>query len=159
MGYLNCVKNLMCNKEEKAVMIDINGIMKLLPHRYPFLMIDRVIKIKPPEMIEAYKNVSINEPYFEGHFPDNPTLPGVLIIEAMAQACGVLLLNSVLGAPSRQPMVTSIKIRFFHPVVPGDQLRVVIVAIKMATVGGIFRAEAYVNDKQIAKGEMTFACR
>ena len=106
---------------------DINRIKDLLPHRYPFLLIDRVLECKAGESVVAIKNVSINEPFFEGHFPNLPIMPGVLILESMAQACGVLtsvtldVENAMNGA---YYFVGVDKARFKRPVVPGDQMRI-----------------------------------
>jgi beta-hydroxyacyl-ACP dehydratase FabZ len=133
---------------------DIRDIMKYLPHRYPFLLIDRVLEVVPDEKIVALKNVSMNEPFFQGHFPGVPVMPGVLIVEAMAQASGVLFTS---GAPEEQHGAIMYfmgidKAKFRKPVVPGDQiifevkvLRKRARAIKLAataTVDGAVVAEA-----------------
>ena len=103
--------------------LNINEIMKLLPHRYPFILVDRVVSIVPKEKIVALKNVTINEPFFQGHFPAKPIMPGVLILEALAQACGILMLKSVSHDNGNILYFTGIdKVRFRKPVVPGDQL-------------------------------------
>ncbi len=107
-------------------MIDAREIREWLPHRYPFLLVDRVTEINLGESIVAYKNVSINEPFFEGHFPGNPVMPGVLITEAMAQAAGILGFKTMDKKPvdgSIYLFVGADKLRFKRPVVPGDQLR------------------------------------
>ncbi|GGK66264.1 3-hydroxyacyl-ACP dehydratase FabZ [Amphritea balenae] len=107
-------------------MMDVNEIRKYLPHRYPFLLVDRVVELVPGESIVAYKNVTINEPYFNGHFPDHPVMPGVLIQEAMAQAAGILGFKTMDKTPqdgSIYYFVGSDKLRFKRPVVPGDQLQ------------------------------------
>lgn len=107
-------------------MMDVNEIRKYLPHRYPFLLVDRVVELVPGESIVAYKNVTVNEPFFNGHFPDHPVMPGVLIVEAMAQAAGVLGFKTMDKTPqdgSIYYFVGSDKLRFKRPVVPGDQLR------------------------------------
>jgi len=133
--------------------MDINQIMALLPHRYPFLLIDRVLEIERKTRIVAYKNVTINEPFFQGHFPDFPIMPGVLMIEAIAQAGGCLLLTEFPDRAERLMLFTGIEnARFRRPVVPGDQLRfeVTVVqwrsrAVKMlgiATVDGKVACEA-----------------
>lgn len=102
---------------------DIKEIMELLPHRYPFILIDRIVEIIPGEKIVALKNVTINENFFQGHFPGKPIMPGVLIIEALAQASGVLLLKSVPHEENEILYFTGMdKVRFRKPVVPGDQL-------------------------------------
>jgi 3-hydroxyacyl-[acyl-carrier-protein] dehydratase len=105
--------------------MDIHEIMALLPHRYPFLLIDRVVEMEPRKRIVAIKNVTINEPHFQGHFPDYPIMPGVLMVEAIAQAGGALLLAEIPDRESKLMVFTSIEnARFRRPVTPGDQLRI-----------------------------------
>lgn len=140
-------------------MIDINEIEKLVPQKYPFLMLDKVVELKEGECIKAYKNISINEEYFKGHFPGMPIFPGALIAEAMAQAACILIKKSILDLKASAFYVTKAKIRFFKPVVPGDRLYVNVKSIKMASVGGIFDVEAIVDNDVVVKGEMTFACK
>lgn len=133
--------------------MNIGQIMALLPHRYPFLLIDRVLEIERKQRIIAYKNVTVNEPFFQGHFPDFPIMPGVLIIEAIAQAGGCLLLTEFPDRAERLMVFTGIEnARFRRPVVPGDQLRIEVTvvqwrsrAVKMlgiATVDGKVACEA-----------------
>jgi 3-hydroxyacyl-[acyl-carrier-protein] dehydratase len=135
---------------------DIRKIMELLPHRYPFVLVDRIIEVVPDERIVGLKNVTINEPFFQGHFPGTPVMPGVLIIEAMAQAGGVLVYSS-RSAGKRKELVYFMgidKARFRRPVVPGDQLVLEVVWTKRrgnvskmsgkATVDGTLVAEAEV---------------
>ena len=108
------------------MIMDVNEIRKYLPHRYPFLLVDRVVELVPGESIVAYKNVTVNEPFFNGHFPDHPVMPGVLIVEAMAQAAGILGFKTMDKTPqdgSIYYFVGSDKLRFKRPVVPGDQLK------------------------------------
>jgi len=107
-------------------MMDVNEIRQYLPHRYPFLLVDRVTELNLNESIVAYKNVTVNEPFFNGHFPDNPVMPGVLIIEAMAQAAGILGFKTMDKKPedgSIYYFVGSDKARFKRPVIPGDRLQ------------------------------------
>src|SRR5215467_14391271 len=105
--------------------LDINDIQRILPHRYPFLLIDRVIEMTPKERIVAIKNVTINEPFFQGHFPNMPIMPGVLIVEAIAQTGGALLLTEVANRDEMLMVFTGIeRAKFRRPVVPGDQLRI-----------------------------------
>src|SRR6266849_6101625 len=105
--------------------LDIHDILKILPHRYPLLLIDRVLELKRKERIVAIKNVTINEPFFAGHFPNLPIMPGVLIVEAIAQAGGALLLTEVEDRADKLMVFTGIeRARFRRPVVPGDQLRI-----------------------------------
>ena len=106
-------------------MMDIDEIRVYLPHRYPFLLVDRVVEFVPHESIVAYKNLSINEPYFDGHFPEKPIFPGVLLVEAMAQAAGILGFKSVGKTPadgSMYMLVGADNVRFKRPCVPGDQV-------------------------------------
>ncbi|BBB28539.1 3-hydroxyacyl-ACP dehydratase FabZ [Neptunomonas japonica] len=106
--------------------MDVNEIREYLPHRYPFLLVDRVLEITPGESIVALKNVTVNEPFFNGHFPEHPVMPGVLIVEAMAQAAGILGFKTMDKKPqdgSIYYFVGSDKLRFKRPVVPGDQLK------------------------------------
>ena len=138
--------------------LDINQIMQILPHRYPFLLIDRVIDLRPRERIVAIKNVTVNEPFFVGHFPGTPVMPGVLIVEAIAQAGGALLLTEVEDRDSKLMLFTGIeRARFRRPVVPGDQLRIEI-EVK-AWRGDAVRMEgrAFVEEKRAA--EATVTCR
>ena len=140
--------------------LDIIDIFKILPHRFPFLLIDRVVEIERKQRIVALKNVTINEPFFAGHFPQLPIMPGVLIVEAIAQAGGALLLTEVEDRGSKLIMFTGVeRARFRRPVVPGDQLRIEVtlkgwraranmIAARMegiVTVGGRRVAEAVVS--------------
>jgi UDP-3-O-[3-hydroxymyristoyl] N-acetylglucosamine deacetylase/3-hydroxyacyl-[acyl-carrier-protein] dehydratase len=110
--------------KKSEAFLDINGIMKVMPHRYPFLLIDRILDLEPEKKVVAIKNVTINEPFFEGHFPGHPIMPGVLLLEAMAQAGGVLLLNAVENPEAKVVYFMSIDgVKFRKPVTPGDQLR------------------------------------
>ncbi|MCO4759306.1 MAG: 3-hydroxyacyl-ACP dehydratase FabZ [Oceanospirillaceae bacterium] len=107
-------------------MMDVNEIREYLPHRYPFLLVDRVLELEKGDSIVAIKNVTVNEPFFNGHFPDHPVMPGVLIVEAMAQAAGILGFKTMDKKPqdgSIYYFVGSDKLRFKRPVVPGDQLK------------------------------------
>ena len=135
--------------------MDIVEIMSILPHRYPLLLIDRILEIEPRTRIVALKNVSINEPQFAGHFPDYPIMPGVMMVEAIAQAGGALLLNEIPDRDDKLMVFTGIdSARFRKPVVPGDQLRIEVTvlnwrstAVKMkgvATVDGKLACEAIV---------------
>src|SRR5215467_1355377 len=113
------------SSESKAGPLDILQIQAILPHRYPFLLIDRVLEIIRKKRIVALKNVTFNEPFFAGHFPGNPIMPGVLTVEAMAQAGATLLLTEIPERDSKLVVFTGIeKARFRRPVVPGDQLRI-----------------------------------
>ena len=112
--------------------LDIRGILDRIPHRYPFLLVDRVIEMEPEKRIVAIKNVTINEPFFPGHFPGAPVMPGVLIVEAMAQAGAVLLLDGLPDRASKLVYFTGIDdARFRRAVVPGDQLRLTLEVVKL----------------------------
>lgn len=137
-------------------MMDIKEIMQILPHRYPFLLVDRIESLKEGEEIVGIKNVSINEPFFVGHFPGNPIMPGVLIIEAMAQVGGVLAFHSSPKewAGSLVYFMGIDKVRFRKPVVPGDQLRLKLTTIRQKQKVFKMRGEAYVNDTLVAEAEL-----
>ncbi len=138
------------------MMMDINEIMSIIPHRPPFLLIDRVIDIEVGKNITAIKNVSMNEPFFVGHFPQEPVMPGVLIVEAMAQAGAVTLLSleQFKGKTAYFGAINNAKFR--GKVVPGDTLRIEVEITKVRKVAGIGMGIAYVGDKKVAEGELTF---
>jgi 3-hydroxyacyl-[acyl-carrier-protein] dehydratase len=138
--------------------LDINDILKILPHRFPFLLIDRVTELTRRQRIVAIKNVSINEPFFAGHFPNLPIMPGVLIVEAMAQAGGVLLLTEYEDRNEKLVLFTGIeRARFRRPVVPGDQLRIEVQVKVWRGTAGRMEGKAYVGDKLVA--EANVSCR
>jgi 3-hydroxyacyl-[acyl-carrier-protein] dehydratase len=136
--------------------LDINDILRILPHRFPFLMIDRVIDITRRERIVAIKNVTMNEPFFAGHFPNLPIMPGVLIVEAIAQAGGALLLTEVEDRADKLMVFTGIeRARFRRPVVPGDQLRIE-VEVKAWRVSAVrMEGKVFVGDKCVAEATVT----
>jgi len=137
-------------------MLNITDILKILPHRYPFLLVDRVLEIEPGKRAVGLKNVTINEPFFQGHFPGQPIMPGVLILEAMAQVGGVLLL-SMTGNEGKLAYFGGMdKVRFRNPVHPGDTLIMEVEILKTKGNAGKVRAAARVNDKLVAEGEFLF---
>lgn len=140
-------------------MLNVEDIKSLIPQRYPFLMLDRVTEIKEGEFIKAYKNISINEECFQGHFPNTPVFPGAFIAEAMAQAACILIKKSFSDLKATLFYITSARLKFFKVVMPGDQLRINVRAVKMVHAGGVFETEATVEKDVVAKGEMTFACK
>ena len=144
----------------EPLQLDMQAILERLPHRYPFLLIDRVLECHPGHSIRALKNVTYNEPYFPGHFPGRPVMPGVIIIEAMAQAAGILCFitaNVIPDAKTRFFFVGIDKARFRRPVVPGDQL--VLTAQLQRTLKGIWRysTAASVGEHEVAHAEMMVA--
>jgi 3-hydroxyacyl-[acyl-carrier-protein] dehydratase len=142
-----------------AISIDINQILKLLPHRYPFLLVDRVLEITPRVSITALKNVTINEPFFQGHFPDFPVMPGVLIIEALAQTAALLTFSEAKAENAIYYFAGIDGARFKKPVLPGDQL--IMTAILEREKAGIykFQVKATVNDELAAEANITCAVR
>jgi 3-hydroxyacyl-[acyl-carrier-protein] dehydratase len=138
--------------------LDINEIQRLLPHRFPFLLIDRIVDLDRRKRIVAIKNVTINEPFFAGHFPGLPVMPGVLIVEAMAQAGGVLLFTEVEDRENKLVLFTGIdRAKFRRPVVPGDQLRIEVDVRVWRGNAGRMEGTAYVGDKRAA--EALVSCR
>lgn len=138
--------------------LDINAICRILPHRFPFLLIDRVLDIQRQKSITALKNVTINEPFFAGHFPNLPIMPGVLIVEAMAQAGGVLLLTEFADRDEKLVLFTGIeRAKFRRPVVPGDQLRIEVQVKVWRGTAGRMEGKAYVDGKLVA--EANVSCR
>lgn len=140
--------------------MDINEIQAIIPHRYPFLLIDRIVEIEPLKRIVAIKNVTVNEPFFQGHFPGAPVMPGVLIIEAMAQAGAVLLFREVSDADREGKLLyfTSIEeARFRKPVVPGDQIRLEVTVLKYKMGYCKLRAEAYVDGVLVTEANIASA--
>jgi beta-hydroxyacyl-ACP dehydratase FabZ len=144
--------------------LEINEIRQILPHRYPMLLVDRIVELEP-ERIVGIKNVTANEPFFAGHFPDFPVMPGVLILEAMAQTAGVLVLKSIPDRESKLVLLVSVEYaKFRRPVVPGDQLRLEMTLLKRkstvakmagrATVDGVLVAEAEMMCKLADKSEV-----
>jgi len=148
------------------MILDVNGIQKILPHRYPFLMVDAIVEMERLKRIVGIKNVTINEAYFQGHFPGKPIMPGVLIIEALAQTGGVLLLQEIAERESKLLYFVAIDdVRFRRPVVPGDQLRLEVNVVSFrargtfcklagkATVEGDLAAEGTVMCKMVDRNQ------
>ena len=150
--------------QQVSLPIDITGIRELLPHRYPFLLVDRVLDIEPHKRLRAIKNVTINEPFFQGHFPGHPVMPGVLVIEAMAQAAGLLtqLSEPPRGADAEQPLYYLVKVdkaRFSRIVVPGDQLCLEVEQKRMLRKMGLYLCRAVVDGEEVASAEILCAER
>ena len=131
-------------------------IQRIIPHRYPFLLLDRIVEVQRRERIVAIKNVTINEPFFQGHFPGHPIMPGVLVVEAMAQAGALLLLAEIEDRDNKLMVFTGIeRARFRKPVVPGDQLRIEVKVTAFRRTAGRMRGEAYVGDKLACEAALT----
>jgi 3-hydroxyacyl-[acyl-carrier-protein] dehydratase len=129
--------------------------MEILPHRYPFLLIDRVVELVRMQRIVALKNVTVNEPFFQGHFPSYPIMPGVLMVEAMAQAGGALLLTEVPDRADKLMVFTGIdQAKFRAPVVPGDQVRLVVEVLKWSRRGATMRGNAFVDGRLVCEAEI-----
>lgn len=135
---------------------DIEWILSVLPHRYPILLVDRVLEMEPKKRIIALKNVTINEPYFAGHFPGRPVVPGVLLIEGMAQAGGLLLFNEVPDRESKLLYFAAIdEARFRRPVVPGDQVRYEIEVMKLRSAYCKLKGKALVDGEVAAEAVLS----
>lgn len=141
-------------------MTDIKEIMKTLPHRYPFLLVDRIIELEVGVRVVGIKNVTINEPFFQGHFPGEPVMPGVLIIEAMGQTAGVLAYRS-MNVPENQGvyLMSLNRVKFREPVVPGDQLRLEMEVLKQRGPIWVFKGRAYVEKRLVAEAEIMATVR
>ena len=138
--------------------MDINEIQTIIPHRYPMLLIDRVLEIEPLKRLVAIKNITMNEQVFQGHFPGAPVFPGVMIIEAMAQAGAVLLFREIPDRASKLLYFTGIdEARFRRPVVPGDQLRIEVTVLKYKLGYAKLRAEAFVDGQLVAEANISSA--
>jgi 3-hydroxyacyl-[acyl-carrier-protein] dehydratase len=138
--------------------IDIQGILELLPHRYPFLLIDRIVEFEPTKRLVAIKNVTMNEPFFQGHFPNYPIMPGVLVIEAMAQAGAVIMLAALPDRKNKLAVFTSVeRAKFRRPVTPGDQLRIEVEVLSFRTRAGRISGKAYVDGKLACEATLTCA--
>ena len=137
-------------------LLDITQIQAILPHRYPFLLIDRIVEYEPNKRVVGIKNVTLNEPFFAGHFPGAPVMPGVLIVEAMAQTAGVVMLASLPERESKLVFFTGIDgAKFRRPVVPGDQLRLELTVLKLRPRYIKLRGEAYVDGQLVAEAEIS----
>jgi UDP-3-O-[3-hydroxymyristoyl] N-acetylglucosamine deacetylase/3-hydroxyacyl-[acyl-carrier-protein] dehydratase len=140
----------------EGTVMDIQEIRRILPHRFPFLLVDRIVEVKGKEKIVGIKNVTANEPFFSGHFPERPVMPGVLIVEALAQTAGVLMLNTPENLGKLAFFMAIENAKFRKPVIPGDQLRLEVEIIRWKTKTGKVRGVAYVDGKVAAEAELTF---
>jgi 3-hydroxyacyl-[acyl-carrier-protein] dehydratase len=140
--------------------LDFEEIKRLIPQRFPFIMIDKILEVDPGKEALAVKNVSGNDIFFLGHFPEVAIMPGVAIIEAMAQTAIILFAAGSGGEPTEKKSIYflgSVKARFYHPVVPGDQLKIKAVNIKSLPTGAYVSAEAFVSEKKVAEAELVFS--
>lgn len=135
-------------------MIDINEIMRLLPHTYPFLLVDKIIELEPSKRIVGIKNVTFNEPFFTGHFPGKPIMPGVLILEAMAQTGGVLAFKSFPGMEGSVFLTGIDEARLRRPVIPGDQLKMIMEVVRHRREIWVFNGTALVDDDIAAEARI-----
>ena len=143
---------------EAKVIYSITDIMKILPHRYPFLLVDRIVEMEGDKRIVGLKNVTINEQFFQGHFPGAPVMPGVLVIEAMAQVAGVLIYRDMPEKHTKLIYFTGIEnAKFRRPVVPGDQLRIEMELLNRRTNFGKMTGRATVEGKLVAEAVVVFA--
>jgi len=142
--------------------MDIHEILEHLPHRYPFLLVDRVLEVVPGKSIHAYKNITMNEPYFVGHFPHHPVMPGVLIMEALAQAAGILSFKTMDSKPDADSVFYFVGIdecRFKKPVMPGDQLHLHVEIARQMRGIWKYKAEARVDGQVVAEATLMCAKR
>jgi len=140
--------------------LDVREIQKIIPHRFPFLMIDKVVSLTPNEKLVALKNVSINEHFFVGHFPDEKVMPGVLIVEAMAQAgCIYFYYSKGLQGKDLIYYLAKVTSKFHNPVFPGDQLRIEVTTIKLLKQTGFLKTQAFVKDKLVADAQIGFGVK
>jgi len=138
--------------------LKVEEILRFLPHRYPFLLVDRVIALEPGKSIVAIKNVTANESFFEGHFPEVKIMPGVLIVEAVAQAGGILLYHSLPDAAKKLVVLSKLKnIKFRKIVVPGDQMRLEVEIVKARARFAVIRGRAIVDKEIVVEGEISAA--
>jgi UDP-3-O-[3-hydroxymyristoyl] N-acetylglucosamine deacetylase/3-hydroxyacyl-[acyl-carrier-protein] dehydratase len=141
-------------KKTNDIVFNINAIQKILPHRYPFLLVDKIIEFETGESIVGIKNVTINEPFFQGHFPNHPVMPGVLIVEAMAQTGGIMLLNALEDPEKYVAYFASINnVKFRKPVLPGDTLRFELKAVSMKRGLAKMHGDAFVGENKVCEGD------
>jgi UDP-3-O-[3-hydroxymyristoyl] N-acetylglucosamine deacetylase/3-hydroxyacyl-[acyl-carrier-protein] dehydratase len=150
----NELQKMFQKKRTEDVVFDINAIQKILPHRYPFLFVDKIIEFIPGKIIVGIKNVTMNEPFFQGHFPDHPVMPGVIIVEAMAQTGGIMLLNQLNDPENYVAYFASIdNVKFRKPVLPGDILRFEMKVISLKSTITKMHGDAYVGSTKVCEGD------
>jgi len=140
--------------------LNISEIQKIIPHRFPFLLIDKVVDLQPNKKLIAIKNVSINEQFFVGHFPDEKVMPGVLIIEAMAQAgCIYYYYSKNMQGKDLIYYLAKVSVKFTKPVVPGDQLKIEVTTLKLMSKVGFLKIKTFVKDDLVAEAEIGFGIK
>jgi beta-hydroxyacyl-ACP dehydratase FabZ len=158
MGRWNVADPVTLPATEKRVVYNVTEIMGFLPHRYPFLLVDRILEVEGDTRIVGLKNVTINEPFFQGHFPGAPVMPGVLILESMAQVAGVLIYRDMPDKHKKLIYFTGIEnAKFRRPVLPGDQLRIEMVLLNRRDNFGKMNGQATVDGKLVAEAIVKFA--
>jgi 3-hydroxyacyl-[acyl-carrier-protein] dehydratase len=150
------MENLKDKTPQKPFIMDIEAIKKVLPHRYPFLLVDRVVEMSEKRIV-GIKNVTANEPFFQGHFPERPVMPGVLIVEALAQVGGISVLATINKPGQLAYLISVNNARFRKTVVPGDQLRLEVDIIKLKSKLGIVKGVAKVAGEEVCDAEIMFA--
>ena len=159
-GTVLFVRALQASLAQESQVLGIEEIMKVLPHRYPFLLVDRIIEIVPQKRVVGIKNVTINEPFFQGHFPGHPIMPGVLIVEAMAQVGGMLLLGAIPDPESKVVYFTSLNnVKWRRPVKPGDQLRFELDLLQVRGMMCKMQGVAKVDGEIVCEAEMSAMVR
>ena len=153
---------LVVSKTERTINmeLDILEIQKIIPHRFPFLLLDRVVALEPNQKLTAIKNVSVNEHFFVGHFPDEKIMPGVLILEAMAQAaCVYFYYSQNIQGKDLVYYLGKVNAKFSEKVIPGDQLKIEVTTIKLMKNAGFLKTQAFVEDKMVAEAEIGFGVK
>ena len=157
-GWCSVAEATITSETEKGVVYTVNDIMRFLPHRYPFLLVDRIVELEAPKRIVGLKNVTINEEFFQGHFPGAPVMPGVLIIEAMAQVAGVMIYRDLPDKDKKLIYFTGIEnAKFRRPVLPGDQLRIEMELLNRRNNFGKMQGRATVDGKLASEAIVLFA--